>query len=92
MYTARDDASTPEVDVMLKEMIEYIAKSLVDNPDEVHVSEVEGEQTSVIELKVAKEDLGKVIGKQGRTARAMRTLLGAASTKARKRSVLEILE
>ena len=79
-------------DVMLKEMIEYIAKSLVDNPDEVHVSEVEGEQTSVIELKVAKEDLGKVIGKQGRTARAMRTLLGAASTKARKRSVLEILE
>jgi len=92
MFTARDDASTPEVDVMLKEMIEYIAKSLVDNPDEVHVSEVEGEQTSVIELKVAKEDLGKVIGKQGRTARAMRTLLGAASTKARKRSVLEILE
>lgn len=77
---------------MLKEMIEYIAKSLVDNPDEVHVSEVEGEQTSVLELKVAKEDLGKVIGKQGRTARAMRTLLGAASTKAQKRSVLEILE
>ena len=77
---------------MLKEMIEYIAKSLVDNPDEVHVSEIEGEQTSVLELKVAKEDLGKVIGKQGRTARAMRTLLGAASTKARKRSVLEILE
>jgi hypothetical protein len=77
---------------MLKDMIEYIAKSLVDNPDEVHVSEVEGEQTSVLELKVAKEDLGKVIGKQGRTARAMRTLLGAASTKARKRSVLEILE
>jgi len=77
---------------MLKEMIEYIAKSLVDNPDEVHVSEIEGEQTSVLELKVAKEDLGKVIGKQGRTARAMRTLLGAASTKAKKRSVLEILE
>ncbi|MFH1914172.1 KH domain-containing protein [Pseudodesulfovibrio pelocollis] len=77
---------------MLKEMIEYIAKSLVDNPDEVRVTEVEGEQTSVIELKVAKEDLGKVIGKQGRTARAMRTLLGAASTKIRKRSVLEILE
>ena len=77
---------------MLKEMIEYIAKSLVDNPDEVHVTEIEGEQTSVLELKVAKEDLGKVIGKQGRTARAMRTLLGAASTKARKRSVLEILE
>lgn len=77
---------------MLKEMIEYIAKSLVDEPDQVSVSEVEGEQTSVIELKVAKEDLGKVIGKQGRTARAMRTLLGAASTKAKKRAVLEILE
>lgn len=77
---------------MLKELIEFIAKALVDNPDEVLVSEVEGEQTSVIELKVAKEDLGKVIGKQGRTARAMRTLLGAASTKARKRAVLEILE
>jgi hypothetical protein len=77
---------------MLKELIEYIAKSLVDNPDEVTVSELEGEQTSVIELKVAKEDLGKVIGKQGRTARAMRTILGAASTKAQKRAVLEILE
>lgn len=77
---------------MLKDLIEYIAKSLVDNPDAVKVSEVEGEQTSVLELKVAKEDLGKVIGKQGRTARAMRTILSAASTKARKRSVLEILE
>ncbi|MFP4167381.1 MAG: KH domain-containing protein [Desulfonatronovibrionaceae bacterium] len=77
---------------MLKELIEYIAKSLVDKPDEVTVSELEGEQTSVIELKVAKEDLGKVIGKQGRTARAMRTILGAASTKAQKRAVLEILE
>ncbi len=77
---------------MSKELIEYIAKSLVDNPDAVRVSEIEGEQTSVLELKVAKEDLGKVIGKQGRTARAMRTILGAASTKAKKRSVLEILE
>lgn len=76
----------------MKELIEYIAKSLVDDPDSVHVTEVEGEQTSVLELKVAKEDLGKVIGKQGRTARAMRTILGAASTKARKRAVLEILE
>ncbi len=76
----------------MKELIEYIAKSLVDNPDEVSVSEIEGEQTSVIELKVAKEDLGKVIGKQGRTARAMRTILGAASTKAKKRAVLEIIE
>ena len=77
---------------MLKDLIEYVAKSLVDNPEAVSVSEVEGEQTSVLELKVAKEDLGKVIGKQGRTARAMRTILGAASTKAKKRSVLEILE
>jgi predicted RNA-binding protein YlqC (UPF0109 family) len=76
----------------MKHLIEYIAKSLVDSPDEVHVSEIEGENTSVIELKVAKEDLGKVIGKQGRTARAMRTILSAASTKIRKRSVLEIIE
>ena len=76
----------------MKELIEYIAKSLVDNPEEVSVTELEGEQTSVIELKVAKEDIGKVIGKQGRTARAIRTILGAASTKMKKRSVLEILE
>ena len=77
---------------MLKELIEYIAKALVDNPDQVRVSEIEGEKTSVIELSVAKDDLGKVIGKQGRTARAMRTILSAASTKARKRAVLEIIE
>ena len=76
----------------MKELIEYITKLLVDNPEEVRVTEIEGEQTSVIELKVAKEDLGKVIGKQGRTARAMRTILGAASMKLKKRSVLEILE
>ncbi|HMA86817.1 MAG TPA: KH domain-containing protein [Desulfosalsimonadaceae bacterium] len=76
----------------MKDLITYIAKSLVDNPDEVVVTEVEGDQTSVLELKVAKEDLGKVIGKQGRTARAMRTLLSAASAKNRKRTVLEIVE
>ena len=76
----------------MKELIEYIAKALVDNPDQVQVSEIEGEKTSVIELAVAKEDLGKVIGKQGRTARAMRTILSAASTKIMKRSVLEIVE
>ncbi len=76
----------------MKELIEYIAKVLVDNPDDVSVTELEGKQTSVIELRVAKEDLGKVIGKQGRTARAMRIILGAASTKLKKRSVLEILE
>ncbi|HDR14165.1 MAG TPA: KH domain-containing protein [Desulfobacteraceae bacterium] len=76
----------------MKELITYIAKALVDKPESVVVTEIEGEQTSVIELKVAKEDLGKVIGKQGRTARAMRTILSAASTKINKRSVLEILE
>ena len=76
----------------MKELIEYIAKALVDNPDAVEVNEIEGEQTSVIELKVAKEDLGKVIGRQGRTARAMRTILSAASTKLKRRAVLEILE
>mgnify|MGYP003623970568 FL=1 len=76
---------------MLKELVEYIAKSLVDKPEEVQVTEVGGEQTIVYELRVAKDDLGKVIGKQGRTARAIRTILGAASTKLKKRSVLEIL-
>ncbi len=76
----------------MKELIKYIAKSLVDSPDQVEVSEILGEQTSVIELRVAKEDLGKVIGKQGRTAKAMRTILSAASTKMRKRAVLEIIE
>ncbi|HLD73778.1 MAG TPA: KH domain-containing protein [Bdellovibrionota bacterium] len=77
---------------MMKELIELIAKALVDFPDKVEVGELVGEQTTVIELKVAKEDLGKVIGKQGRTARAMRVILNAASTKLRKRSVLEIIE
>ncbi len=76
----------------MKDLIAYIAKALVDEPEEVVVTEIEGSQTSVIELKVAKDDLGKVIGKQGRTARAMRTILGAASTKIKKRSVLEIIE
>ena len=77
---------------MLKDLITYIASSLVDKPDQVQVTEVEGEQTTVLELRVAKEDLGKVIGRQGRTAKAMRTILGAASSKVKKRSVLEILE
>jgi predicted RNA-binding protein YlqC (UPF0109 family) len=76
----------------VRALIEYIARCLVDDPDDVEVLEISGEQTSVIELKVAKSDLGKVIGKQGRTARAMRTILTAASTKIRKRSVLEIIE
>lgn len=76
----------------MKDLITNIAKELVDNPEQVSVAEVEGDQTTVLELKVAKEDLGKVIGKQGRTARAMRTILSAASAKIKKRSVLEIIE
>ncbi len=76
----------------LKTLIEYISKALVDMPDRVEVNEIAGEQTTVLELKVDKSDLGKVIGKQGRTARALRTILNAASTKLRKRSVLEIIE
>lgn len=76
----------------MKDLVKYIAQALVDNPEQVSVEEVEGNQTSVLELKVAKEDLGKVIGKQGRTARAMRTILSAASAKVKKRTVLEILE
>lgn len=76
----------------MKELIEYIAKALVDFPEKVRVNEISGENTSVIELIVAKEDLGKVIGKEGRTARAMRLILTAASTKLKKRSVLEIVE
>jgi predicted RNA-binding protein YlqC (UPF0109 family) len=76
----------------MKELIKYIAQALVDIPDKVEVTEIIGEQTSVIELRVAKEDLGKVIGKQGRTAKAIRMILSAASAKMHKRSVLEIIE
>jgi predicted RNA-binding protein YlqC (UPF0109 family) len=76
----------------MRELIEYIARALVDNPDEVTVKEVEGEKTTVYELRVGSGDLGKVIGKHGRTARSIRTLLNAAATKSGKRAVLEILE
>jgi predicted RNA-binding protein YlqC (UPF0109 family) len=76
----------------MRDLVEQIAKALVDQPDKVNVREVLGEQTTVLELRVAVEDLGKVIGKQGKTARAMRTLLAAAGMKIRKRFVLEILE
>ena len=76
----------------LSQLMEYMAKMLVDLPDQVSVNEIAGENTTVIELKVAKEDLGKIIGKQGRTARAIRTILNGASTKLRKRTVLEIVE
>lgn len=76
----------------MKELIEKMAKALVDKPEDVSVSEVAGEQTTVFELRVAQTDLGKVIGKQGKTARAMRTILSASGTKLGKRCVLEILE
>ena len=75
-----------------KELVEYIAKSLVDSPEQVEVREIENEQETVLELGVSKEDLGKIIGRPGRTARAIRTLLGAVSAKTKKRVVLEILE
>ena len=76
----------------MKELLEEIARALVDSPEDVHVTEIEGEQTTVLELRVRNEDLGKVIGRQGRTARAIRTLLSAAGMKIHKRFVLEILE
>ena len=76
----------------MRDLIEIMAKALVEHPDQVRVSEVAGEHASVIELRTAKEDLGKVIGRQGRTARAMRTILSAASAKIKKRTVLEIIE
>ncbi|MFW6123709.1 MAG: KH domain-containing protein [Acidobacteriota bacterium] len=76
----------------MQELVEMIAKSLVDNPGKVVVSQLEGEQTTILELKVAPEDLGKVIGKQGRTARAIRVILGAAGMKLKRRFNLEIIE
>jgi len=76
----------------MKDLLIQIAQSLVDNPEQVRVTEIEGSQTVVLELKVAKNDMGKVIGKQGRTANAIRTLLNALSGKTRKRYVLEIVE
>jgi len=76
----------------MKELVETMVKALVDRPEEVNVKEVDGERTTVFELRVAPSDLGKVIGKQGKTARAMRTILSAAGTKVGKRCVLEILE
>ena len=76
----------------LRTLIEYIAKSLVDHPDHVDVKEIEGEKTTIIELRVAEDDLGKIIGRHGRTAKAMRTVINAAATKEQKRAVLEILE
>ena len=77
---------------MMKELILVMAKALVDKPDEVEIREVEGDVTTILELKVAKDDLGKVIGKQGKTAHAMRAILNAPATKLKKRAVLEIVE
>jgi predicted RNA-binding protein YlqC (UPF0109 family) len=76
----------------MKDIIKYIVQELVDHPDQVEVSEIEGKEIAVLELKVAKEDIGKIIGKQGRTAQAIRTILSAVSGKAKKRTVLKIIE
>ena len=76
----------------MKDLIKYIAQAIVDNPEQVKVEEVEGRYTSVLDLKVAKEDMGKVIGKKGKTVQAMRAILSAASGKTKKRTVLEIIE
>jgi hypothetical protein len=81
-----------EEDIQVKELVEVIAKALAEFPDEVQVKEIVGHQISVIELKAAKGDLGKIIGKEGRNAHALRTIVNAAATKLRKRAVLEILE
>ncbi len=76
----------------MKDLLKYIAQALVDHPEQVKVAEIVGKQVTILELKVAKEDMGKVIGRQGQTARAMRTILNAASAKLKTRAVLEILE
>ncbi len=76
----------------IKELVTYMVKAMVDNPEAVEVSEVESENTSIIELKVRKDDLGKVIGKEGRNAQALRTIMSAASAKKHRRAVLEIVE
>ncbi len=77
---------------MLKDLVEYVAKALVDKPQEVSVRSLEGDQTAVIELRVAKDDLGKIIGRQGRTVRALRTVVAAASSHVKKRVSLELVE
>jgi len=81
-----------EVTSFMKELVQYLAKSLVTNPDAVEVTETQGETASVLELKVAKEDLGRIIGKQGRTAKSIRTILNAAASRANRKFVLEIVE
>ena len=81
-----------ETDVSMKDLVEYIAKALVDEVDRIEISEITGNQTNIIELKVAKEDIGKVIGRQGRTADAIRTILNCAAAKLSKRYILQIID
>ena len=76
----------------MKELVQYLARSLVDNPDAVEVIETQGEPASVLELKVAKQDLGRIIGKQGRTAKSIRTILNAAASRVNRKVILEIVE
>ncbi len=76
----------------MKELVAYLAKALVNNPDEVEVSEIQGETAAILELRVAKEDLGRIIGKQGRTAKSIRTLINAAASRTNRKVVLEIIE
>jgi predicted RNA-binding protein YlqC (UPF0109 family) len=88
----RPDNSRREETSFMKELVQYLAKSLVSNPEAVEVKETQGETASVLELKVAKEDLGRIIGKQGRTAKSIRTILNAAASRANRKVVLEIVE
>ena len=76
----------------MKELIKHIVQALVDHPEKIAISEVGGKQSTLLEIKVAKEDIGKIIGKQGRTAQAIRTILNAASAKAKKRAIMKIIE
>jgi uncharacterized protein len=87
-----DDVTAAGDETTMRNLIEYVVRQLVDHPDAVEVREVEGAQTRVLELRVMKSDMGKVIGKQGRTARALRTILNAASARLKKHTILEILE
>jgi predicted RNA-binding protein YlqC (UPF0109 family) len=76
----------------MKELIKYLARAMVDHPEQIEISEITSKQVTILELKVAKADIGKIIGKRGRNARAIRTILGAASAKVKKRTILEIIE
>ena len=92
MVMIRQFCEVCKEELEMKDLIAYIAKALVDKPEEVVVTEIKGQQIYVIELKVAKKDVGKIIGKRGRTAEAIRTILTGASAKTKKRSILDIIE